>query len=564
MKKWYQKSIAVVMAAACLFVGGTIGVARDSLPQLQLTAEAEDKLYTGESDGLQLKYTELENGTIEITKFVDSTSTDIELPAVIDGKSVTSIRDSAFDSYSSLTNIIFPDSLTNIGKEAFGNCYSLTSINIPKNVTSIGKNAFFNCGSVTEITVDSDNSSYTSKDNVLFDKNMETLLICSAKKAGTYNVPNGVMYIGDQVFYDCFSLTNITIPNNITSIGNSMFFNCYSLTNLIIPDNVFDIEWSAFYGCTSLTTITIPEHVISINDSAFSACSCLTEIIVDSNNHSYSSEDGVLFDKELQTIVCYPAGKKQESFTIPDSVRSIGERAFYKCTGLKSITIPDSVESIGVIAFSDCSNLTEIIVDSGNNSYASQDGVLFSKNLETLICCPEGKTGTFIIPDDVKIIEYGTFYNCNNLISIVIPNSVTSIGDSAFYGCDNLMNIHYKGTKSEWNKISIGDFAIPSDTMIHYKSEPAKSNLPTIRGDVDGNNTVEVSDAVEILNYYSQKAAGLNPVFSETATENEAIFKLADINNDNEITVQDAVLILTYYAKTASGGQPTWEELTSA
>ena len=529
MKKWYQKSIAIFMAAACLFVGGTIGLARDSLPQLQLTAEAEDKLYTGESDGLQLKYNELEDGTIEITKFVDSTSTDIELPAVIDGKSVTSI-----------------------GSSAFFDCINLTSITIPDGVTSIGNSTFSGCISLTNI-----------------------------------RIPDSVMYIGEQVFYDCFSLKNVTIPDNITSIGNGMFFNCHSLTNLIIPDNVFDIEWSAFYGCTSLTTITIPEHVISINDSAFSACSCLTEIIVDSNNHSYSSEDGVLFDKELQTIVCYPAGKKQESFTIPDSVRSIGERAFYKCTGLKSITIPDSVESIGVIAFSDCSNLTEIIVDSGNNSYASQNGVLFSKNLETLICCPEGKTGTFIIPDnvtniedsafyrcsnlisivipdDVKIIEYCTFYNCNSLISIVIPNSVTSIGDSAFYGCDNLMNIHYKGTKSEWNKISIGDFAIPSDTMIHYKSEPAKSNLPTIRGDVDGNNTVEVSDAVEILNYYSQKAAGLNPVFSETATENEAIFKLADVDKDGEITVQDAVLILTYYAKAASGGQPTWEQLTSA
>ena len=83
-------------------------------------------------------------------------------------------------------------------------------------------------------------------------------------------------------------------------------------------------------------------------------------------------------------------------------------------------------------------------------------------------------------------------------------------------------------------------------------------------GDVNGNNLVEVSDAVEVLKYYARKAAGLNSVFSETPSENEAIFKLADVNKDGEITVQDAVLILTYYAKTASGGNPTWEELTSA
>ena len=125
MRKWYQKSMAVLTAAACLFAGGTIGLARDSLPQLQLTAEAEDKLYTGESDGLQLNYEELEDGTIEITKFVDSTSTDIELPAVIDGKSVTSIGERAFYGCENLTSITISDSVTNIEYGAFFYCNSL-------------------------------------------------------------------------------------------------------------------------------------------------------------------------------------------------------------------------------------------------------------------------------------------------------------------------------------------------------------------------------------------------------------------------------------------------------
>lgn len=160
MKKWQQKSIAVFMAAACLFAGGTVGVSRDSLPQLQLTAEAAD-IYIWESDGLQLKYKESDNGTVEITTFVDSTSTDIELPAVIDGKSVTSI-----------------------GSSAFFDCINLTSITIPDGVTSIGNLTFSGCISLTNI-----------------------------------RIPDSVMYIGEQVFYDCFSLTNVTIPDNITSIG---------------------------------------------------------------------------------------------------------------------------------------------------------------------------------------------------------------------------------------------------------------------------------------------------------------------------------------------------------
>ena len=88
-----------------------------------------------------------------------------------------------------------------------------------------------------------------------------------------------------------------------------------------------------------------------------------------------------------------------------------------------------------------------------------------------------------------------------------------------------------------------------------------KPNLTNIRGDVNGNQLVEVSDAVEVLKYYAKKAAGLESVFSETTVENEAIFNLADVDKDGEITVQDAVLILTYYAKAASGGKPTWEEL---
>ena len=158
MRKWYQKSMAILTAAACLFAGGTIGLARDSLPQLQLTAEAEESTYIEAAYGLQLKYDYLSDGTVEITKFVSYSSTDIELPSVIDGKSVTSIGNSAFNAYnvkacSNLTSIVIPDSVTNIGELAFNNCTNLTSVTISKNATSIGDGAFEACSSLTNIII---------------------------------------------------------------------------------------------------------------------------------------------------------------------------------------------------------------------------------------------------------------------------------------------------------------------------------------------------------------------------------------------------------------------------
>ena len=265
MKKWYQKSIAIFMAAACLFAGGTIGLARDSLPQLQLTAEAEDKLYTGESDGLQLNYEELEDGTIEITKFVDSTSTDIELPAVIDGKSVTSI-----------------------GERAFYGCENLTSITISDSVTNIEHGAFFYCN----------------------------------------------------------SLKNVKISKNVIDIGDSAFANCQNLANIIIPESTINIGSLAFAGCADLTSVSIPKNTTSIGDNSFISCDNLEEFIVDSDNPSYSSEDGVLFDKNMETLLQCPVGKSG-IYTIPTSVINIKSFAFSNCNQLENIITSENIKNIG-------------------------------------------------------------------------------------------------------------------------------------------------------------------------------------------------------------------------
>ncbi|MCC8112254.1 MAG: leucine-rich repeat domain-containing protein [Ruminococcus sp.] len=118
----------------------------------------------------------------------------------------------------------------------------------------------------------------------------------------------------------------------------------------------------AFYNCNYLTSITIPDSVTSIGSVAFRFCTSLTNIAVDENNENYSSINGVLFDKNQTTLICYPAGKTNKSYTIPDSVTSIGICAFGNCYYLTSITILDSVTSIGDDAFYYCTGLTNLTI----------------------------------------------------------------------------------------------------------------------------------------------------------------------------------------------------------
>ncbi|MBR2042722.1 MAG: leucine-rich repeat protein, partial [Clostridia bacterium] len=175
-----------------------------------------------------------------------------------------------------------------------------------------------------------------------------------------------VTSIGSFAFYNC-SLTSVTIPDSVTSIGGSAFENCTSLTSVNIGNSVTSIEDYAFCDCTSLTSVTIPDSVTSIGITAFYDCSSLTSIEVSEKNQNYSSVDGVLFNKAKTELICYPEGKTNKDYTIPDSVTSIGWCAFSYCTSLTSVTIPDSVTSIGYRAFDDCDSLKTVYYRGSEN-----------------------------------------------------------------------------------------------------------------------------------------------------------------------------------------------------
>ena len=202
--------------------------------------------------------------------------------------------------------------------------------------------------------------------------------------------------------------------------------------DLTIPDSVTSIGGGAFYGCTGLTSITVKE-----------------------DNPNYSSDEyGVLFNKDKTMLIQYPIGNTRTSYTIPDSVTSIGNGAFYECTGLKSVTIPDSVTSIGSCVFEDCTGLTSVTIGNsvtsiGNNAFRDCTRLtnITIGNSVTSIgnYVFYGCTGltSVTIPDSVTNIGDFAFLDCGSLTSVTIPNSVTSIGSGAFFNCDNLVKTGY-------------------------------------------------------------------------------------------------------------------------
>ena len=227
--------------------------------------------------------------------------------------------------------------------------------------------------------------------------------------------------------------------STITSIGMAEFSSCNSLIGITIPDSVTSIEQYALMN-TGLTSINIPSSVTSIGGDVFMSCKSLTAITVASDNTAYSSQDGVLYNKDKTTLIAYPAGKAG-AFTIPNSVTVVGNRAF-AYSAITNVTIPNSVAGIGTAVFGYCNSLTAITVVADNTALSSQDGVLYNKDKTILVVYPAGKAGTtFTIPNGVIGILDGAFLSCKSLISVTIPNGINSIGNMAFNGCTGLTDI---------------------------------------------------------------------------------------------------------------------------
>ncbi len=336
------------------------------------------------------------------------------------------IGDSAFTLCTSLESIKIPDSVTRIGEMAFSYCWKLVDL-------SVG-NDNLNYEVTNGILWDKESKKALFAEKNIIDASIPDCVtsigayaFASSDNLISVTIPNSVTSIDKSAFYSCSSLTSVIIPDSVTSIGVQAFAQCTNLTNVTIPNSVTNIETKAFSGCDSLYVIyNNSELDFEISSTDYGEIARFARAIVNKNGiitypkfygiRYLLTEDKFLFSicDEDYGLIAYAGSEDTvtlpytvegheyhismrgvRNVILPNGITKVG--SFSGCSSLLSITIPNSVTSIGDYAFYECSNLTSIT-----------------------------------IPDSVTSIGYQSFSRCYNLVNINLPDSVTNIGRNAF------------------------------------------------------------------------------------------------------------------------------------
>ncbi len=436
------------------------------------------------SDAADDFYYTVNTDSVTITGVKDDTITRAKIPAEIEGKPVTTIKQHAFFRCLNLVEVQIPDTVKKIETMAFYFCKMLETVNIPKSVTEMDGFSFYSCNSLKAYAVDSENTVYSSKDGVLFNKDGTKLEKYPNAKSGSYTIPDGTKVIEANAFYASSKVSDITIPSSVELIVGNPFANGVNISSITvseqnsyfasvggvlfnkakdkliafpngksgiyeIPECVAEIGTSAFNCSSRLTEVKIPDTVTTIGGYAFSACSGLTKI------------------------------------NIPDGISEIGNYTFNRCIALQSISIPDTVTKIGDYAFSQCYYLTNIV-----------------------------------IPHKVTSIGTEAFSHCVRLKTVAIPNSVTSIGENVFLKDElwieeaekdnivNLQDIYFIGTPDEWNAITIDASNTGIASKVIYITHTIPADLTYDKNPKEATVSASVNDIGTItIKYYDENDA---------------------------------------------------------
>ena len=322
----------------------------------------------------------------------------------------------AFADCDNLYEIEIPQGVVNIGEKAFARLDNLKNIDIPDSVTNITTLAFYRCNGLVSV-----------------------------------QVPGSVTAIKNGTFRECNNLKKVILNEGVAKIEGSAFVFCSSLEQIKLPQSLMSIGSGAFDNCTSLISVELPDNAI-ISSDTFKECKNLSDIVISDTNNNYIVKNGILYNKNMTRILCYPAGIKDTEFFVPDTVKTIGDFAFYGTKALESINIPDSVTNIGTDAFGECSGLKEVVIP---DSVTSMGEAVFYKctslekvKLSVNITSPNPAAFQYcsslkevVLPESMKFISFFMFSYCKEITNIVLPDTLNSILRSAFQNCDNLKNI---------------------------------------------------------------------------------------------------------------------------
>ncbi len=438
---------------------GSLAYAQGLSAQESLVSEQEGVQGLAAVEDAMFQYQELEDGTLIVEKVKDISSTELAIPAQVEGKAVSRIESGAFQE-----------------------CASLRKLTLPYGI-QFGGNPFYDCDSLAEIVLAQDDPNYMYADGVLYDKQAETLLFCSRAKSGSLAVPETVKAIEDCALKSCAGLTEITLPDGLTQIGGN-----------------------AFQGCESLVRISLPKSAEISYGNPFSDCGSLESIALDGENPHYACQDNVIYNKEMTELICFPSGKGG-SFEIPESVRKIRYEAFFGCRKVSSIRIPARLEigSSYENYFVNCDSLLEISVDASNTDVKSKGNMLFDSR-DRLRTCPAGIINA-VIPDGTHTVAEFALVSAVRE-TVTFPASVREIeGDLEKWGKPFVMIVP-KGSYAETYAIEHG---------IEYRNTGASEEET---GNIDGFDYKKLSDgSLEITGYTGEakevtvpSALGGNPV----------------------------------------------------
>ena len=474
-------------------------------------------------------------------------ATSYEVPS-----SVTSIGSQAF-SAAPLKTIKLSEGLESIAREAFVGS-AIEKISLPSTVKTIDTGAFSMMANLSEFSVASSNNYFAAKEGVLYTKNGQTFVkYPEGKTTSSYAIAAGTKAIAREAFrtaplkslvipegvetlesytFSASAISNISLPSTIKNVQSWSFEdmpyldsfllsaenrnyrvvdgfllsfdgtelikapNISSKASYIVPSTVKRINSSAFQG-TKIKEITIPPSVLHIDDFLLSGTEVeklnlpstlesfgdyavtgaysLKEITIPADSKSYAAVDGVLYSKDLKTLIAIPTNKAITEFTIPNTVTTIASYAL-SSSEMQKLTIPASVTEIGLRAFVDPYKLSEIVVDPANKNFKSVNGVLYNAEVTKLIHYPfDKKDVSFEMPDTVTTLDSDVYFYNKNLKSLYISKSLYSLNAYQFLYLENLTQVIYDGTGAQIHRglfVSTARF-IPSSVIAAEKEAAA-------------------------------------------------------------------------------------------